>query len=71
MTIRKLLKVHEVCERLGICKTKAYRMIASNELPSIRLKGSVRVPEDKLNELLERLELAEEKPIEPKFVHSK
>lgn len=39
-----LLRPEEAAQLLGICRAKAYGMIASGELPSIRAGKSVRVP---------------------------
>ena len=47
-TDRLLLRPPEVAEALGIGRSKAYELIASGEIPSIRIGGSVRVPVDAL-----------------------
>ena len=39
-----LLKPAEVCETLGIGRTRIYEMLATGELPSVRLGRSVRIP---------------------------
>jgi len=41
---RLLLKPDEVAHLLGIGRSKAYAMINANEIPSIRMGGSLRVP---------------------------
>lgn len=51
MTIVKdklALSVKGTAEALDIGTSKVYQMVASGELPSIRIGGSVRVPVDAL-----------------------
>ena len=48
MTEKLLLKAVEVAEVLGIGRSKAYELIASGALPSIKIGASVRVPADAL-----------------------
>ncbi|MEW6322536.1 MAG: helix-turn-helix domain-containing protein [Acidobacteriota bacterium] len=43
-----LLRPGEVAELLGIGRTKAYELIGSGVLPSLRIGASVRVPMDSL-----------------------
>lgn len=45
-----LLKANDVAETLGICRSKAYALIASGTLPSVRIGKSVRVPATALKE---------------------
>ena len=45
-----LLKPEEVGKALGIGRSKAYEMIASGDLPVVRIGTSVRVPVDGLRE---------------------
>ena len=40
---RLLLRVPEAAERLGIGRTKIYEMIATGELPTIRIGRAVRI----------------------------
>lgn len=40
----------EAAEAIGIGRSTVYALIASGELPSIRIRGSVRVPVEKLRE---------------------
>ena len=49
-TDRLLLRPLEVAHTLGIGRSKAYELIGSGTLPSIRIGGSVRVPADALRE---------------------
>ena len=41
---RLLLRPHEAGQLLGVCRTKVYAMLASGELPSVRIGSSIRVP---------------------------
>lgn len=45
---RMLLKPIEVAESLGIGRSKAYELIGSGVIPSIRIGTSVRVPLESL-----------------------
>lgn len=53
-----LLRPIEAAEAIGIGRSKIYELLASGELPSIRIGGSVRVPVDALRAWIER-QLAE------------
>ena len=44
MMDRLLFRPAEVAEALGICRTRAYDLINSGAIPSVRLGKSVRVP---------------------------
>lgn len=48
-----LYRPAEAAEAIGVSKTKAYELIASGEIPSIRIGGSVRVPVDALKAWVE------------------
>jgi prophage regulatory protein len=39
-----LLTPKEVAEQLGLGRTKTYALLASGEIPSVRIGGSLRVP---------------------------
>jgi excisionase family DNA binding protein len=52
-TQKLLLKPEEAGRTLGLGRTKAYAMIASGELPSIRLGRAVRVPMDALRQWID------------------
>ncbi len=39
-----LLRVSEVIEATGLGRSKVYELIASGELPSVRIGGTIRVP---------------------------
>jgi excisionase family DNA binding protein len=47
---RLLLRPAEAADAIGVSRSKAYELIASGAIPSIRLGGSVRVPLDALRE---------------------
>ena len=47
---RLLYKPSEAAEVLGFGRSKVYELLASGELPSIRVGGSIRVPVDLLRE---------------------
>jgi excisionase family DNA binding protein len=51
---RILLRPIEAAEAIGIGRSKVYELLASGELPSIRIGGSVRVPVDALRAWIER-----------------
>jgi excisionase family DNA binding protein len=47
------VRVPTAAEALDICRSKAYAMVASGELPSVRFGKSVRVPVSALREWAE------------------
>ena len=49
-----LLRPAEAAEATGIGRSKIYALIASGDLPSIRIGGSVRVPVDELKDWIAR-----------------
>lgn len=51
---RLLLRPNEAAEAIGVGRSKVYELLASGELPSIRIGGSVRVPVDVLREWIAR-----------------
>ena len=53
-----LLRPIEAAEAIGVGRSKVYSLLASGELPSIRIGGSVRVPVDALRSWIAR-QLAE------------
>lgn len=55
---RLLLRPIEAAEAIGIGRSKVYELLASGEIPSIRIGGSVRVPVDALRAWIAR-QLAE------------
>lgn len=60
---RLLLRPAEAAEAIGVGRSKLYELVASGELPSIRVGASVRIPVDALRawidgQLKERAEAA-------------
>ncbi len=51
---RILLRALEVAEALNIGRSKAYEMMASGQLPVVRIGRAVRVPADALLNWVER-----------------
>ena len=51
---RLLLRPTEAAEAIGVGRSKIYALIASGDLPSIRIGGSVRVPVDELKDWIAR-----------------
>jgi excisionase family DNA binding protein len=49
-----LLRPIEAAEAIGIGRSKVYELLASGELPSIRIGASVRVPVDALRAWIAR-----------------
>lgn len=54
MDKRIALRPAEAAEAIGIGRSKVYELLASGELPSIRIGGSVRVPVDALRAWIDR-----------------
>ena len=44
LSSKLLLRPIEICDALGVSRTKAYELIASGTIPSVRLGRSIRVP---------------------------
>lgn len=53
MTEKMLLRASELVDALGVSRAKVYEMIASGELPSVRIGRSVRVPAASLERWIE------------------
>lgn len=51
-----LLRPIEVCQLIGLGKSKVYELIAAGVLPSVRIQGSVRVPAEGLRKWIEELQ---------------
>jgi excisionase family DNA binding protein len=51
---RLLLRPIEAAEAIGVGRSKIYELLASGELPSIRVGSSVRVPVDALRAWIAR-----------------
>jgi excisionase family DNA binding protein len=50
---RLLLRPAEVAETLGVCRSKAYDLIARGVIPSVRIGWAVRVPAGHLKRWIE------------------
>ena len=50
----RLLRAEEVAKRLAIGKATAYMLMASGELPTVRIGKSVRVSDSALNAWIEK-----------------
>jgi excisionase family DNA binding protein len=53
-TERLLLRPAECADAIGVSRSKTYDLIATGEIPSIRVGGSVRVPVAELREWIGR-----------------
>ena len=53
---RLLLRIPEVAETLGIGRTKIYEMVATGELPTIRVGRAVRISVSTLQKWVEERE---------------
>ena len=53
---RLLLRISEVAETLGIGRTKIYEMIATGELPTVRVGRAVRISVTALQKWVEQRE---------------
>lgn len=51
---RLLLRPIEAAEAIGVGRSKVYELLASGELPSVRIGCSVRVPVDSLRAWIAR-----------------
>ena len=51
---RLLLRPAEAAEAIGIGRSKVYELLASGDLPSIRVGGAIRVPVTALHTWIER-----------------
>ncbi len=58
----QLLTVPQVCDRLGIRKSKAYDLLNSGRLRSVRLDGARRIPADALTAFVAGLNGGEFQP---------
>lgn len=56
MPQRLLLRIPEVAETLGIGRTKIYEMIATGELPTVRVGRAVRISVTTLQKWVEERE---------------
>ncbi len=56
--VTHLLKVTEVCERLALSRSEVYELLASGELPSVKLGRARRVVDADLEDYINGLRLA-------------
>ncbi len=61
---KMLLKPHEAQQTLGIGRSRVYEMLATGELPSIRIGHSIRIPVKALEEWVEKQYLSRNNAIE-------
>jgi excisionase family DNA binding protein len=50
---RLLLRIDEVAALIGVSRTTAYTLVNKGEIPSIRIGGLLRIPNDALRKLIE------------------
>jgi len=53
-TTKLLLRPTEAAQAMGMSRSKAYALISSGVIPSIRIGGSVRIPVDALKAWIDR-----------------
>lgn len=54
MEHKLLLRPAEAAEAMGVSRSRAYELIGSGQIPSIRIGGSVRVPLEALRAWINR-----------------
>jgi excisionase family DNA binding protein len=47
-----LLTAKEVAERLGICRSQAYKLCKQGDIPKVQIRSSVRVKEEDLEQYI-------------------
>lgn len=50
---RLLLRIDEVAQLIGVSRTTAYALVNRGEIPSVRIGGLLRIPNDALRKLIE------------------
>jgi excisionase family DNA binding protein len=50
---RLLLRIDEVAALIGVSRTTAYALVNKREIPSVRIGGLLRVPNDALRKLID------------------
>jgi len=50
-----LLKPAEAAEAIGVGRSKVYELLASGDLPSVRIGASIRIPVDRLRLWIEAM----------------
>jgi len=51
---------HTACKLLGISIATLNRMLKDRQLPSVRIRGSVRIPADAINQLMRPMEVEDD-----------
>jgi len=65
-----LLNIEEAGRVLGLGRTRMYALVASGELPAVRIGGSIRIPSDKLRQWINTRIKAEKPPKPDAQVHT-
>jgi excisionase family DNA binding protein len=55
---RLLLRIDEVAALIGASRTTAYALVNKGAIPSVRIGGLLRVPNDALRQLIEKQAIA-------------
>ncbi|MGD0290741.1 MAG: helix-turn-helix domain-containing protein [Candidatus Binataceae bacterium] len=50
---RLLLRIDEMAQLIGVSRTTAYALVNKGEIPSVRIGGLLRIPNDALRKLIE------------------
>jgi excisionase family DNA binding protein len=50
---RLLLRIDEVAQLISVSRTTAYALVNKGEIPSVRIGGLLRIPNDALRRLIE------------------
>jgi excisionase family DNA binding protein len=50
---RLLLRIDEVAQLIGVSRTTAYALVNKGEIPSVRIGGLLRIPNEALRKLIE------------------
>ena len=50
---RLLLRIDEVAALIGVSRTTAYALVNKGDIPSVRIGGLLRIPNDALRKMIE------------------
>jgi excisionase family DNA binding protein len=50
---RLLLRIDEVAQLIGVSRTTAYALVNKGEIPSVRIGGLLRIPNEALRKLID------------------
>lgn len=53
MSEQYLLRPSEAAQRLGVCRSTVYTLVADGEIPFVRLGRSIRIPAQRLREIID------------------